>query len=52
MNNVFPCILSMETSFSLDLKEGKLFKGGKILREETSFFLLEIYMLTFQHFME
>ena len=32
---VFPYIISAETSFALDLKEGKLFKGGDNLREET-----------------
>ena len=37
-DTVFPCIVSAETSFPLDLKEGKLFKGGNNLREETSFF--------------
>ena len=40
---VFPCIVSAETSFSLDLKGGKLFKGGNNMREETSFFYRNPY---------
>ena len=34
---VFPCIVSAKTSFSLDLKGGKQFKGGSNMREETTF---------------
>ena len=38
LSTVFPCIVSTETSFTLDLKGGKLFKGGNNKREETSFY--------------
>ena len=37
LTTVFPCIVSAETSFSLNLKGGKLSKGENNMREETSF---------------